>query len=381
LIIVAFIMGIAILAPAAEWAGLRRGDERWAAFSRQLGSTIVRLFAFGATWAVFAVVFIFALFPRLWGELTSIFFWPLIVIAGGIWFVMSVSAYLYYETWDRLKDHRGLHILIGVVFATSAFIFITLIVELTSYQLTPVPPTSLAAAAFNPSWLTEVIHRHIGNVSYAGLLLAGMAGGMIVFLNKNREYYDWVGHVALSVGLILTFLQPFAGWFYANQIRLASPDAYFRMMIGSNSFLFLTQTLLFNLTLLLASLYLAMTVTRGDASRLTVVWMRRFTIVILLLTVLGFVPQQWPLGAMRPWKYISIGGTWVLAAASLILYLKTSHTFVFGRISKGSQAVLVAVGVIIVALIINMGVIRESARGSYLIYGQPGSGQGQQFLP
>ena len=116
LVVVAFIIGIAIVAPVAEMGSLRRGGEYWDRLARELSSTVVRFFSFGATWAVLALLLLYGLYPRLFGILTSIFFGPLLVVAV-IWFVMTVSAYLYYHTWESLGQRRGLHIAIGWLFA------------------------------------------------------------------------------------------------------------------------------------------------------------------------------------------------------------------------------------------------------------------------
>ncbi len=383
IVIVAFIMGIAILAPIAEWRGLRPGGEHWEMLARDLSQTIGRLFAFGATWAVFALVLIFGLYPRLFGVLTGIFFWPLVVV-GGIWFVMTVSAYLYYATWERLGRRRGLHLAIGATFATSAFVFITLITELSSFQLTPSDPSRLLTAALNPSWPTEIVHRHIGNVSYAGLLLAGYAGVRALFPPLGRgldlAHYDWLGDVALIVGISLALLQPLGGWFYTRQVQLASPGAYERMMIGENAWMFLAQAFFLDAVLFLGNVYLSLSVRRrGKPDRKSASWMEKSLWVIAILALLLIVPKELPLGQMMPWKYISLAGLVALTAVNLGLYLRERRCFHWGTGGRGLQLALALIGVSIVALMVTMGVIRSSARGGYPIYGQMAPGEAQQI--
>jgi cytochrome bd ubiquinol oxidase subunit I len=377
LVVVAAIMGIAMIAPAAELIGIRRGGERWERLSHQLASISVHFFAFGATFAVFGLLLLFTLYPAVIGHLSSIFFWPLVVVVA-IWLVMSVSVYAYYETWNRLANRRGLHSIIGWVFAGSTFLFISIITFITSYQLTPTDPASLAAAAFNPSWLTEVVHRHIGNLSYGGYLLAGYAGFQLLFFLKpdspHREYYDWVGHVGLVIGLGLALLQPFAGWFYARQVQVASPGAFRTMMAGGDG-MFVPQMLFFGGTLLLANVYLASAVRRGDGAS---PWPRRLVWIALASAILGIIPPSLPLGLM-PFKYVALLGLFVASIVNLVIYLRAGRRFSWGRAPRGSATALAALSVTVVLLIVTMGVIRTSARGGDPIYQRMSPSQSQEI--
>jgi len=383
IVIVAFIMGAAILAPTAEWLSFRPGGERWGQLAHDLSSTIVRLFAFGATWVVFALVAIYGLYPRLFGVLTGIFFWPLVVVLG-IWFVMTVSAYLYYETWDRLGPRRKLHMAIGWTFAISTFSFISLIIFLSSYQLTPTAELTLRSAALNPSWPTEFVHRHVGNLSYAALLLAAFASTMILFpRRRGREidvaHYDWLSDAALLLGLSLALLQPFAGWFYAHQVQVGSPGAFERMMAGENAWLFLVQGFFLGAVLFLGNLYLALSIRRGNSSPQAATRMWTFVWIIGALVLLLLVPKEVPLGQMRPWKYMALGGLVLFSFVNLVLYFRERRTFTWGSGGRGLRWALAITGLSIVFLMITMGVIRESARGSYLIYGYMKQEQSQQL--
>ncbi|MGE5617863.1 MAG: hypothetical protein ACM3US_01250 [Sphingomonadaceae bacterium] len=381
LVLVPFIMGAAIVAPIAELLGLRAGGQFWDRLARDLVAAMIKLFSFAATWAVLALVLLFGLYPRLFGMLTGIFFWPLVVVAG-LWFVMTLSVYLYGHTWERLASRRALHVALGVAFAASTFVFISTITFLSSYMLTPTDPSQTAVAAVNPSWPTEILHRHVGNLSYAGILLTAYAGAEILYFSRedgDRAYYDWLGHLGFMLGVGLALFQPFGGWLYARQIQMASPGAYHLMMIGDNAWMFLVQTALFGTLLFLGNLYLVFAVQRGNPGAGVVSWMRNSLWAIGLLVLLGTIPKEWPLGTMTPWKYISLGGLVLLSALNLALYWRSRRDFVWGRSGTGAQVTAVLLGVAIVALIVTMGIIRSSARGDYLIYDRLEPGQSQQI--
>jgi len=375
--IVAFVMGIAMMAPAMELLGWRRGGERWMRLARTFGRWTIKLFAFGATWAVFALVILFGVYPRLFAVLTERFFWMLVVVLG-LWFVMTTSAYLYHFTWDRL-DRRRLHAGLGVTFALSTFLFISLISGLSSYQLTPTPG-SFPATLFNPTWLPEILHRHLGNLSYAGLLVAGIAGLRLTFSRKTEDpaFHEWAGDIGLLVGLGVALLQPFVGWFYAWRIRAAAPGAHFHVMKGEASWLFLVQIFLFGLVLLLANGYLAISAReRSPTSSRGLRFMRGSLAALAFCVLLASVPRGWPLGAMKPWKYLALAGLVVLTATNLVLYVRLRGRFVWGRAGRSSKALLALTAAATVALLVTMGVIGSTARQGWLIYGRlpPDAGQ------
>lgn len=385
---VAFIIGIAMIAPVAEILGRREGGERWERLAHQLSSTIEHLFAWGATWAAFSLVAIWGLFPRLWGFLSSLFLVPEIIIGALLWFVMTVSAYLYYITWERLRQRKGLHNAIGWTFTIATMLFISFIVVLSSYQLTPVGGVhDLLAAALNPSYPTEIIHRHFGNLSYGGLLLAGYVGGWFLLFRgtgrierANKEYHDWLGDAVLLIGLSVMLVQPIIGWFYSRQIEFASPSAWNRMMLGQNAWLFLVQIGLVGITFLLGNLYMFLGLRRGNQDSSVISWMRISLWLLVLLVALGIIPKELPLGTMRPWKYISLGGFMVLTIVNLILYLRARRSFSWGLEYWQARATMLGIGITIVATIVVMGIIRESARGPDPINHQMVPNSSQELL-
>jgi cytochrome bd ubiquinol oxidase subunit I len=220
IVMVAAIMGAAIVAPICEIVGLRRKDPRFERLAHDMAGIIVRFFAFAATWAVVGIVLLVGLYPTLIGTLLSIFFWPAVAISI-IWVLMTFGAYFYAYGWERYSNRRVLHNAFGWLFAISAFLFIDLITALSSFQLTPVEPVSLLAAVLNPSWITEVLHRHVGNLSYVGLVMAGIASARMLFERRepDRAYLDWVGHFGLFLGVGVLLLHP--SWAGSTRRRCA----------------------------------------------------------------------------------------------------------------------------------------------------------------
>lgn len=382
LVMVAAIMGAAVIAPAAEIVGWRRADPRCDRLAHGISRVTVRFFAFAATWAVVGIVLLVGLYPTLVGVLVGIFFWPLVVVAA-TWVAMTFTAYYYYYTWDRLRERRRLHNAIGWGFAASALLFISLITMLSSFQLTPTQATPLSAAILNPTWLPEVFHRHVGNLSYAGLVIAGVAG--VCYLSthswEDKVFYDWLGHVGLLVGLGFLLLQPIGGWVYAWQIERGAPTAFARIMVGEASWLFILQSFLLAGVFVVGSFYLWQAAAgRGTLDDDSARWMKRATWLGLALGALLVIPKELPLGAMTPWKYLALAGLVATSGHNLYRYLRASSTFVWGRAGSASHLALAAVAVLAVAVLVVMGVIRSTARGDDLIYERLPREQAQRYF-
>lgn len=381
LVFVAAIMGASILAPTAQIIGWRRPNSYFPCLARDTATVMVRFFAFGATWAVVAIVLLVALYPVLMGVLMRLFFWPLVLIAV-MWILMTTGAYVYGHFWESLSRRPKTHNAFGWLFAISTTLFIALITNASSFQLTPDSNPSGLSGLINSTWLPELAHRLIGNMSYLGLILAGISAWRLLFDRggPDREYYDWLGNLGLMLGIGFMLLQPLGGAIYANQVRLGAPESFRLIMTGEYSWLFLIQSILFGATFFSAALYMARSaLTRAEPRGFTRALLRWAPWGMLAATVLIAIPRQLPLGAMVPWKFISLSVFVVLGAAVLIAYLRLHRSFTWGQVTRGSQWALLAAATAVVLLMITMGVIRSSARGGDLINERLGPEQAQQI--
>ena len=171
--LVGFILAATGMAPFLELAGRRRGgDPSCLRYARGLSKAILYLYSLGATWAVLAVFLLAGLYGRLIGTLLNELLLPL-TIAFASFFVGIPLMVLYAYGWDRFSPR--LHLAVGFAFAAVQYVFLFTIVELDSYVLTPGTSVSAVGAAFSPSYPWLLLHYAGANLSWAPLLLAGIA--------------------------------------------------------------------------------------------------------------------------------------------------------------------------------------------------------------
>jgi len=87
---------------------------------------------------------------------------------------------------------------------------------------------------YNPSFLMLTLHRMLANVSYAGFVVAGIAGVML-FLSKNdrrRAFHERGGRAAFLIAFIAFIGLPIVGYFYAMALKYYARGAYNSLMLG-----------------------------------------------------------------------------------------------------------------------------------------------------
>jgi cytochrome d ubiquinol oxidase subunit I len=410
ILLVAFIMGAAIIMTVSGSIPPHRQSKSWERFTKTFAWFLAETYSFGATLAVFGLVLMFGLYPRLMAIMASLFFAPLLAIFA-TWIIMTVSLIAYAYLWPKREGHRVMHQSLIYIYATAETAFIVLISMWTSYMLTP-NGRNAVQAAFNATWGPETFHRIIGNVSYAGFLLAAW-GGWRAFRKRrrgsslDRAYYHWVAHFGFLWGIIFEMFQPLVGYLYVLRIQAGNPTTYYRMMLGDKSWAWLLQIALVGLTFVLSDLYMWLSIRRGTRERqgieaLTAMRVgagvgapsidelrsrstmkqvmqlgaqegqptRRDRLIRLyttaglwalgILTILGFIPASVPILGSMTTKYICLIGFVAFTLLTLFIYWRQSRQWTWGNMGAGAQWTLVSLGAVLMLIMIVMGGIRYS---------------------
>lgn len=381
----AFLIGIFGLGVAMEFFGmLSPGHPHFDRLARGLVRTAILVYSTGAVIAIIFVLVITLFWPTFWYAIMKITFWPMIL--EGITFVLTIL-YLFpwYYTWDALARFKAVHVSLGLALVLVAQLQQSMIDIMAGYMLTPTPPDDLLRVFFNASAIPLDMHRIVGDVSFAGFVVAGYCAFKTLRTNdaEQRSFYDWAGHIGLIAGVGFLFLQPAIGLSYAEEIRANAPGAFTTMMRGRLSWTFLVQVAFLSFLFVLGVLYMWLQVRKsaGHGQRLLKTLLVVDILSALLLCqpyVIG--PSQdypwiyWvnPIGSMQPWKYIALAGLTLASISALLAYLRPQrHKIKWGYLDhggRGAQYTLVTLAFLASAMMLIMGYIRESARSPYLIY-------------
>jgi hypothetical protein len=441
-LIATFITGTSFLVCVSEGISIARNDERHERLAHGMLKGIAYVFGFGSALAIFWVIFILL---GMWGiffiALTRITFWPFIFEAG-LFLTEIVLLYTLYANWERLRAYRRARFGLAVLLAVALFWQQFFIDVVASYMLTPNGgDTNQLAQILNPTDLPLTIHRTVGNIAWAGAILAAWSalrylrakrrdddvrvddaaerrsvgamsatwyteadGGVAAHAaaTSNVAFFDWAGTWGAVWAIGLTMFQPWIGYSYAKEIQLHAYPAWYRMMFGDLSNVFLLQITFLGIIFLLGTLFfwrrMRASGTRGIRTQVVVF------VVLVLATILAAMPARFawtlpdviaananrpfwdggltnPVGTMIPNKIIALMAMMICGLISVtgVVRAHSRGELRWGDATRRSQYVLVGLAVTVSLMMAVMGVIREHSRQPYLINGEM-TIQGQQIL-
>ncbi len=428
--VAAFLIGATSLAIVSEAIGIARrsGDTRHDRLGHGLLKAEVYLFSFGAAVAIFFMVVILgAIWGRFFVALQQITFW--VFFAEALTFVAEVVLiYTLYANWDRLRAHRPARLGMLFLLNLAQWWQMFFIDAVASFMLTPNGgDANLLNQILNPTEIPLTIHRTVGNIAWAGAAVAFVAAFRYLRLTRRVEhstvahsahkparsvgalavdapvaapaemhearYWDWVAQWGAMWAVGMTLLQPWLGYSYAKEVQLHEYPAWFTMMLGDLSNVFLVQITLLGAIFALGSAYFWRRMRASGAPH----HRRQGFLALLLLLVTLFAAQPawfaptygdvvaahlarpfWdggllnPIGDFIPYKVGALFAMVFLGLWSLTVYLRavSRQQMSPGVIGRRSQALLLGLGVVVSVMMIVMGVIRENSRQPYLISGQ-----------
>jgi cytochrome bd ubiquinol oxidase subunit I len=394
--------------PVLEWMGWMRRRADYDRLARGIARYLVLYFAISSAVAfVLITVLLVGLTGRFWTVITRITFWPLVVELFSFLFEVAL-AYLWWYSWDPLSGaFKPLHMALGGLLVLDDFLQVLMINVVGSYMLTPGLPSDPVRLILNPTFYELQVHRIVANLAYLGFFIGAIAAWRYRRSPnvEDRSHWDWAGSLGVLLGTIMTLIQPVVGYSYAKEIQLAAYRAWYQMMLGSLSNVFLVQIVLLGLMFVVPTLYFAR---RLRSERLRGHGLvSALAIGLVATTIFAGIPYQigwsyqdvqaaglarpvWeggriiPFAAMLPWKLLALIAYSGLTVWAVIWYVRGLRGVTWGRAGRGEQRLLTVAAVLTVLMIITMAVIREHGRNPDLIYGQMGIDQvpvGQPSAP
>ena len=393
----ALIIGVLVLAVSMEFFWIiNPRDPNLERLSRGMGKYGAIAYSTGAVLA-FGVMFFLSIFwPTFWYAMFRFTFYAFLMEA--ITFILTIL-YLFpwFFTWGVLERFRWVHVALGALLLVAINSQQTLINVAASYMMTSTPAPSFMRLLYNPTMVPLDMHRIVGDISFAGFVLAGFSAFMTLRArtDKDRAFYDWIGSVGLIAGVGFMYLQPAIGIGYASEIRWHSPAGFNTMFRGRNSWLFLLQVTFLSILFLCSMMYMILQTRKSRRPGVPILW-SLFIIASMsaLLLVNPYVigPSQeyryvdWvnPVGSMQPWKYIALAGMTLSAIGGVFVYLGAQRSGMrWGYLAEGGRAaqyLLLVLAVFASFMMALMGYIRENSRIPFLIYNKILLDQPQEFM-
>src|SRR5215208_3834522 len=348
-------VGYVIGSPLLQAWGVRKGNAHMQRLSHALDRFNVLTFSIGATFAGMFLVLIVGLYPRVTAALGAAFFilvWQAILTGVDTFMVTGGGA------GEQTFQSGGNLTFSGLGAALGSII--------------------------NPMFIPLDLHRTFGNLSWPAFAVAAWAAFRYRRAKsaEDRAFYDWAGSMGVMWGTIFLLLQPFAGFAIAYTMKAAyQPNAPmvqgtggpYDRLVGSGADSWTSNLLYINLVLVVGlfmlsnlAMYLGAERHPEQAGRVPI---RFFGLVAVVAGLYSISPiAAWPFLYMR---YIMILLMVLATLGATVAYVRGRRLFRYGSPRGGYRAVLMLIGVLAVALTMDMGYMKSNSRVPYTIYGQP----------
>ena len=313
LLFAAFVLGVPIFAVIVEFIGWRTGDKRYDSLAHEFTKLLSAAFATTAALGGLLAFTLFGLYPRFSNYFIHIFA-PSMYVYAGFFFVETAVLYLYYNSWERLQNRKGWHILLGVLLNVVGTILVFVGNAWASYMMSPVGVAedgaftgSTLQAVMNPLWMPLNIHRLLGNVAFGGFVVGAYAAVKFLSSSTQREraHYDWMGYVGNFIGLAALIPLPFAGYYLGREIYSTSPVMGNNMMGGAFSWTFIMQAMLVGMLFIIGNYYLWSGMNRIPGSERYQKYVKYFNIILMVCVAVWLTPRNLPLSAA---EQLALGG-------------------------------------------------------------------------
>jgi len=265
-----FVLALPIFCMIIEFMGIVSKDKAMAKKYDQLAYDFIKisLTAYSLT-AILGGILIFTfltLYPAFFGYLSSIFR-PVMHIYALLFVAESGTIYIYYYGWDRMKEgllkwiHVSMSVVLNVIGTTLMFLANSWI----GFMMSPAGVDeqgrflgniwhSIHTALWNPL----NVHRLLGNMAFGGGVVAAYAAYRFLAskTDEERAHYDWMGYIAMAIGVAFLIPLPFAGYWLMREVYAYRQQMGITLMGGLLAWLFIIQATMIGILFLSSNYYL-----------------------------------------------------------------------------------------------------------------------------
>jgi len=107
-------------------------------------------------------------------------------------------------------------------------------------------------------WNPLNVHRILGNMAFGGGVVAAYAAYRFLSSNTDAEraHYDWMGYIAMSLGVAFLIPLPFAGYWLMREVYAYRQQMGITLMGGLLAWLFIIQATMIGILFLTTNYYL-----------------------------------------------------------------------------------------------------------------------------
>jgi cytochrome d ubiquinol oxidase subunit I len=265
-----FVLAVPIFCMIIEFIGVVTKDKAMAKKYDQLAYDFVKisLTAYSLT-AILGGILIFTfltLYPAFFGYLSSIFR-PVMHIYALMFVAESGTLYIYYYGWDKMKDGllKWLHLSMAVILNVIGTVLMFLANSWIGFMMSPAGVDEQGRFLGNiwhvihtALWNPLNVHRILGNMAFGGGVVAAYAAYRFLSAktDEERAHYDWMGYIAMAIGVAFLIPLPFAGYWLMREVYAYRQQMGITLMGGLLAWLFIIQATMIGILFLSTNYYL-----------------------------------------------------------------------------------------------------------------------------
>ncbi len=314
-----FVLAVPIFCMCIEFAGLVSKDRAMAKKYDQLAYDFVKisLTAYSLT-AILGGILIFTfltLYPAFFGYLSSIFR-PVMHIYALMFVAESGTLYIYYYGWDKMKDGllKWLHASMSVVLNVIGTVLMFLANSWIGFMMSPAGVDeqgrylgNIWHAIHTALWNPLNVHRILGNMAFGGGVVAAYAAYRFLSAKNDEEraHYDWMGYIAMSLGVAFLIPLPFAGYWLMREVYAYRQQMGITLMGGLLAWLFIIQATMIGILFLTTNYYLWQALGRMTGGERFRPYIKYFVFILVVGLLVFITPHTI---VMTPAELKAMGG-------------------------------------------------------------------------
>ncbi|GKS59117.1 hypothetical protein YTPLAS18_26440 [Nitrospira sp.] len=265
-----FVLAVPIFCMIIEFMGVVAKDKALGKKYDQLAYDFVKisLTAYSLT-AILGGILIFTfltLYPAFFGYLSSIFR-PVMHIYALMFVAESGTLYIYYYGWDKMKTGflKWMHLSMSVILNVIGTVLMFLANSWIAFMMSPAGVDEKGQFLGNiwhvihtALWNPLNVHRILGNMAFGGGVVAAYAAYRFLSskTDEDRAHYDWMGYIAMAIGVAFLIPLPFAGYWLMREVYAYRQQMGITLMGGLLAWLFIIQATMIGILFLSTNYYL-----------------------------------------------------------------------------------------------------------------------------